>query len=185
MPRHTTLVSDSFDGVWGYCAVVGTRELLWSGHRIPEPASLPELDDYVAALRDGLSLASPLSIKVFTDGAASWLAGELVEAGHRQINDGEDPAEGALIAAALSRVIGQRFFLVLLERNRAHHTLRATVEAIPVATPEDARDYILHHPSVLALEAEGMRRLQEREPAAAREPGADSFTCERLHGLLN
>src|SRR3546814_7136025 len=43
MPRHTSLGPDSFDSVWGYCAVVGTRELLWSGHRIPEPASLSEL----------------------------------------------------------------------------------------------------------------------------------------------
>src|SRR3546814_8169362 len=95
------------------------------------------------------------------------------------------PGEAALICAALSRVAGERFFLVMLERNRARQTLRATVEAIPVETPEDARDYILHHPRVLALEAEGMRRLHLREPAAAMELGAGSFTCERLHGLLN
>src|SRR3546814_17760561 len=72
----------------------------------------------------------------------------------------------------------------MLERNRARQTLRATVEAIPVETPEDARDYILHHPRVLALEAEGMRRLHLREPAAAMELGAGSFTCEPLPGLL-
>src|SRR3546814_1221635 len=110
---------------------------------------------------------------------------ELVEASHRQVNDGEDPGEAALICAALSRVAGERFFLVMLERNRARQTLRATVEAIPVETPEDARDYILHHPRVLALEAEGMRRLHLSEPAAAMELGAGSFTCERLHGLLH
>src|SRR3546814_14583158 len=55
MPRHTSLGPDSFDSVWGYCAVVGTRELLWSGHRIPEPASLSELDDNVAAPSAGLA----------------------------------------------------------------------------------------------------------------------------------
>src|SRR3546814_5958156 len=165
MPRHTSLGPDSVDSVWGYCAVVGTRELLLSGHRIPGPASLSELDDYVAALSDGLALASPLSAKVFHDGAVSWLAGERVEASHRQVNDGEDPGEAALICAALSRVAGERFFLVMLERNRARQTLRATVEAIPVETPEDARAYILHHPRVLALEAQGWRRLPLPEPA--------------------
>src|SRR3546814_13970186 len=113
MPRHTSLGPDSFDSVWGYCAVVGTRELLWSGHRIPEPASLSELDDYVAALSDGLALASPLSAKVFPDGAVSWLAGEPVEASHRQGNDGEDPRAAALSWHAPSRGAGAGCLMVM------------------------------------------------------------------------
>ena len=189
MSRLSTIDPDSFQGVWGYCAVVGTRELLWSGHRIPDPASLPDLDDYVAALSRGLSLASPLSAKVFTDGAVSWLAGELVEASYRLANDsGVEVAsdrDAALTAAALSRIAGQRFFIVMLERNRARLALGAKVEAVDVTSPEDARDYILHHPRILALEAEGIRRLQKTRPAAALEAGATSFTCERLHGLVN
>ena len=189
MPRLTTFDSESFQGVWGYCAVVGTRELLWSGHRIPDPACLPELDDYVAALSRGLSLASPLSAKVFTDGAVSWLAGELVEATYRQVNDSAEAAAAdrgaALTAAALSRIVGRRFFLVMLERNRARQALGARFEGIDVDSPEDARDWILHHPRVLALEAEGMRRLRQDRPAAALEAGTATFTCERLHGLVN
>ena len=188
MSRHTPIDSDSFQGVWGYCAVVGTHELLWSGHRIPDPASLPGLGDYVASLSSGLSLASPFSAKVFTDGAVTWLAGELVEESYRQVNDSGEAAGGrdaALIVAALSRIAGHRFFLVMLERDRAGQALRASVEAVAVASPEDARDYILHHPRILALEAEGIRRLQEQQPAAALEADDASLTCERLHGPLN
>src|SRR3546814_6453117 len=73
MSRYTAVDSESFQGAWGYCAVVGTRELLWSGHRIPDPEAVDGLIDYVAGLHEGLSLESPLSRKVFTDGAVSWL----------------------------------------------------------------------------------------------------------------
>lgn len=189
MPRLTTVDSLSFQDVWGYCAVVGTSELLWSGHRIPDPAQLPALDDYVAGLSRGLSLASPLSHKVFTDGAVSWLANELVESTYRQAkaaDDGSIPQDDhdGLIAAALSRVAGLRYFIVLLERTRARQPLRATVEAIEVNSAEDARDYILHHARVVALEAEGIRRLHDS--GSGTMLAADlAFTSERLHGLLN
>jgi hypothetical protein len=188
MSRHSSIDPDSFEGVWGYCAIVGTRELMWSGHRIPSPASLPELDDYVAALSRGLSLASPLSAKVFTDGAISWLAGELVEGTYRQVNGDADTAEErsvGLMAAALSRIAGERFFIIMLERNRARLSLRATVEAVAVDSPEDARDYILHHPRILTLEAEGLRRLQLSHSAAGSAVESVGLTCERLHGPLN
>src|SRR3546814_4842445 len=39
MPRHTPLGPDSFDSERGYCAVVGTRELLWCGLLLTEPAT--------------------------------------------------------------------------------------------------------------------------------------------------
>src|SRR3546814_2862318 len=55
MLRHTSLGPDSFDIVWGYCAVVGTRELMWSGYRIPDLASLADLADYFAAPMYGLA----------------------------------------------------------------------------------------------------------------------------------
>lgn len=187
MPRLTTVDSLSFQDVWGYCAVIGPRDLLWSGHRLPDPAGLPGLDDYVASLSRGLSLASPLSTKVFTDGAVCWLANELVEGTWRQVNgvaDGGEEQDDAMIAAALARIARQRYFIVLLERNRARQPLRAVVEAVDVASPEDARDYILRHPRILALEAEGIRHLHKAGPLAA--GSADSaFTCERLHGPLN
>src|SRR3546814_16302818 len=67
-------------------------------------------------------------------------------------------------------------------RNRASGALAAGVEAVAVDSPEDARDYILHHPRVLALEAEGMRRLHEIQPAGALTEGLATFPCERLPG---
>lgn len=187
MSRLSSFDPDSFDGVWGYCAIVGTRELMWSGHRIPDPAGLPELGDYVAGLSRGLSLATPLSTKVFTDGAVSWLAGELVEATYRLVNNGEEGAAdraAALNAAALARIVGHRFFLVFLERNRKRETLSASAETLPVNSAEDARDYILRHPRVLALEAEGLKRLQLKGPETPLG-GLRGFTHERLHGPLN
>src|SRR3546814_2257658 len=63
MSRHTAVDSESFQGAWGYCAVVGTRELLWSGHRIPDPEAVDGLIDYVAGLHEGLSLESQLDRK--------------------------------------------------------------------------------------------------------------------------
>src|SRR3546814_19280665 len=99
------------------CAVVGTRELLGSGHRIPDPEAVDGLIDYVAGLHEGLSLESPLSRKVFTDGAVSWLANELVEATSRQAKDSASAparAEGDFLAAALEQVTGERF----LDRTR-------------------------------------------------------------------
>lgn len=182
MPRVTTLDSRSFQDVWGYCAVVGTRELRWSGYRIADPATVEGLDDYVAGLSHGLSLASPRSRKVFTDGAVCWLANTLVEETRQRVIDGADDAD-ALTAAVLARVVGLRYFIVLLER-RGGQPYGATVEAIDVASPEDARDYILHHPRVLALEAAGMKRLSAAGPRPA-SPADLSFTCERLHGPLN
>lgn len=188
MSRHTAVDSESFQGAWGYCAVVGTKELLWSGHRIPDLEAVVGLADYVAGLHDGLSLESALSRKVFTDGAVSWLANELVEATYRQARDSESaPAREDVdfLAAALAQVTGERFFIVMLERNRAREALAAGVEAVAVDSPEDARDYILHHPRILALEAEGMRRLHEIQPAGALTEGMATFTCERLHGPMN
>jgi len=187
MSPHSSLDPDSFAGVWGYCAVVGTRELMWSGHRIPDPAGLPELGDYLASLSRGLSLSTPASAKVFVDGAVSWLAGELVEATYRLVNNGEEGAAdrvAALNAAALASIVGRRYFIVLLERNRAHESLHASVEPVAVESAEDARDYILRHPRVLALEAEGLKRLQMK---GAETPlgGLRGFTHERLHGPLN
>src|SRR3546814_14565695 len=122
MSRHTAVDSESFQGAWGYCAVVGTRELLWSGHRIPDPEAVDGLIDYVAGLHEGLSLESPLSRKVFTDGAVSWLANELVEATYRQAKDSAAATargEAGFLAAALARVPGAPFFLVLLARTPA------------------------------------------------------------------
>src|SRR5690606_33438099 len=140
MPRLTTLDSRSFQDVWGYCAVIGTRELLWSGYRIPDPAQVEDLDDYLAGLSAGLSLASPRRRKIFTDGAVCWLANMLVEDSRRRADGSEDGHDG-FTAAALSRVVGLRHFIVLLER-RGGEPLDATVEAIDVVSPEDARDWV-------------------------------------------
>ncbi|MGE5767418.1 MAG: hypothetical protein ACM35H_09525 [Bacteroidota bacterium] len=182
MPRLTTLDSRSFQDVWGYCAIVGTRELLWSGYRIADPAAVEGLDDYVASLSAGLSLASPRSRKIFTDGAVCWLANALVEETRQRSGEGADEAD-ALLATALARVVGLRYFVVLLER-RGGQPLAATVEPVAVDSPEDARDYILHHPRVLALEAAGMQRLSAAGPRAS-TPADLAFTCERLHGPVN
>src|SRR3546814_16167409 len=104
------------------CAVVGTRELLGSGHRIPDPEAVDGLIDYVAGLHEGLSLESPLSRKVFTDGAVSWLANELVKATYSQAKDSASAAARAGVdspAVALAQVPGEALFIVLLERNPA------------------------------------------------------------------
>jgi len=189
MSRLTSLGPDSFDGVWGYCAVIGTRELMWSGYRIPEPGSVADLAGYLAAIRQGLSLESPRSRRIFADGAICWLANELVEVTYRAVNeiecDTDDAAGVECMAAALSQIAGERFFIVRLGRDHAKQPLTASVEAIDVTSAEDARDYILHHPLVLALEAEGIRRLRAEERPSASEPQAALFTCERLHGPAN
>src|SRR3546814_936806 len=59
MSRYTAVDSESFQGAWGYCAVVGTRDSLLSGHRIPDPVATVGLNAYVVGLRECISLGSP------------------------------------------------------------------------------------------------------------------------------
>ncbi len=189
MSRVTSVGPESFHDVWGYCAVIGTRELMWSGYRIPAPDSVADLADYMAGISRGLSLETPRSRRVFADGAICWLANELVEVTYRTINeiarDTDDVDSVERMATALSQIAQQRFFIVRLGRDHDRQPLTASVEAIDVTSPEDARDYIMHHPLVLALEAEGIRRLRAREQMLALEPESALFTCERLHGPAN
>jgi hypothetical protein len=186
MPRQCTFDTESFRGVWGYCAVIDMCEYRWSGYRIPDPAEVPLLDAYLAAMSRGLDLGSRPSLRIFTEGALSWLAGELAEGTARHVNRAayvpEEPAVD-LLAAALACICGERFFLVNLERCRATQAATAAVEAVAVTSAEDARDTILRHPAVLTLEAEGLRREALEAPALAADPDRGLFTCERLQGL--
>jgi len=74
MSRVTSMGPESFHDVWGYCAVIGTRELMWSGYRIPAPDSVADLADYMAGISQGLSLETPRSRKILP----VWVSGGIL-----------------------------------------------------------------------------------------------------------